>query len=290
MNGERDTHVKQILQAIESGRLPPSETERRLRELVETEATRMDRWPNEEFISVCTALWTELHGATDEDYEARAARLRMRIQQTLRDRKTQRARRQLMFKVAAALLILVVAVSGPLRLVWFDHWSTPDEQQHVIMGHEITAEMVAAAIADNDLSDTGTMAVDDLSGLDDILGFDLNVPSVLAENWTADRCFINYAPGYIKVSVIYANNEEPSQQVTSVINLYTDVEFAYFSFEQSRVGERVQINGYDIYVSDNEERSSACWYNNVMYVIVTGDVNADNIDKIMLSLIGGEYE
>ena len=293
MNGDRQTYVKRILKAIENGTLLPDETERRLCALIEEEVTRTDARPDEEYMSACIALWEELHGKTDAEYEARAARLRLSIDDAIRVREKHRRLRGWGFKAliaTAAMIVLLVGIGIPLRWVWFEHWSTPDEQQHVIMGHEITVDMVEKAIADRALHDTGTVVVEDVSQISSILGFDLHIPEVLADRWDISNCCIDYPLGYIKIAAMYADKIDSSKRITCLLNIYTDVEMAYFSFEQTRDGKLVECCGQNIYVSDNLERTSACWYNNVMYVCITGDLDGEESAVVMTDLIGGTYE
>lgn len=293
MNGEGGTAVKQILQAIENGALSPEETQRRLIELIQKEANRTDGPADEKLISACMDLMERFQGREHTEDEARIATLNQRIAAAIQEKKRNRERWRTTFRTVgaiAAVVVLLVGIGVPLRWTWFKSWSTPDEQQHVIMGNEITVDMVATAIAEHTLLGAETVLIEDVTQFDKILGFPLNVPTVLADNWVANQCYINYFPGYIKVSTSYANTSNLNKKVTCVINLYTDIDFAYFSFEQSHEGTLVSEGGYDLYVSDNMERASACWYDNIMYIRVVGDTNRDEIVKLTLSLIGGKDE
>ncbi len=293
MNGGDETAVKQILLAIENGALPPDETQRRLMELIQKEATRIDGPANEELISACMDLMERLQGRESVEDGARIAALNQRIADAIQKKKRNQERLRTTFRTVgaiAAMLVLLVGIGIPLRWTWFESWSTPDEQQHVIMGHEITVDMVASAIAEKVETDSNTISITDVAQIDDILGLELNIPSILANDWIARDGYINYSPGYIKISLVYANEQDDNRKLTCIVNLYTDVEYAYFSFEQSREGDHVSINGIDLYVSDNVERSSVCWYNNAMYMRAVGQADKNEITEIVLSLIGGEHE
>jgi hypothetical protein len=289
VNGDRQTYVKRILKAIENGTLLPDETERRLCALIEEEVTRTDAQPDEEYISACIALWEELHGKTDAEYEARAARLRLRIDDAIRAREKHGKLRGWGFKAliaTAAMIVLLVGIGIPLRWVWFENWSTPDEQQHVIMGHEITVDMVEKAMAEN--AHIGSVTVEHPSELAEYLGFDPGIPATLGQAWRVDRSTIRYFSGYIRVSTMYQHQDDSSRRLTCTIHFYTDIEFAYFSFEQSREGDAVCIDGKEIYVSINNKRKSASWYDNAMFIHVSGD--EDNIVQILCELIGVKYD
>lgn len=291
MNGDRRTHVKRILEAIENGTLPPPETERRLCELIEHEVTRTDASPDEEFISACIALWDELHSQDSTDYVERAAQLRLRIDSTLCTLQKRQKRNRVLTKVAAAVaavIVLVVGISLPVRWIWFDSWSTPDEQQHVIMGHEISVEMVDTAIAENE--NRGSIVVDDVSELRQLLGFDLNIPLTIGDGWQVKNCTLWFLTGYIKVGVIYEHPDRVGSSLTCTIHIYNDIEYAYFSFEQSRDGHSLIIGNQELYISQNVARTTVNWYNNLMYVRLVGSVSEDEAVNLMLELIGGNNE
>lgn len=262
-------------------------------ELIQKEASRTDGPADEELISACVDLMERFQGREYEENEVRIAALNQRIADAIQKKQQSQERWHTAFRTVgaiAAVLVLIVGIGVPLRWTWFESWSTPDEQQYVIMGHEITVDMVASAIAENEETDSTTISITDFSQIDDILGFDLNIPSILANSWISHNGYINYSPGYIKVALVYTNSQDEDRQITCIVNLYTEIDYAYFSFEQSREGDLVSINGIDLYVSDNIERSSACWHNNAMYIRSVGQVGREEITRIMLSLIGGENE
>lgn len=291
MNGDRRTHVKRILQAIENGTLPPPETERRLCELIENEVTRTDALPDEDFISACIALWDELHSQDSTDYEERAAQLRLRIDSTLRTLQKRKKRNRVLTKVVAAvaaIIVLVVGISLPVRWIWFDSWSTPDEQQHVIMGHEISVDMVEHAIAEH--GDRGSIICEDISAIEHYLGFDLGIPPILGDEWRVTNCSVRFFTGYIRVAVIYGHSEDSGRQLTCAIHIYTDMDFAYFSFEQSREGDCIVKGNHEFYISQNITRTSISWLNRLMYIRLVGDVSEDEAISLMIELIGGQHE
>ena len=148
MNGECGTAVKQILQAIENGTIPVDEMQRRLMELIQKEANRTDGPADEELMSACIDLMERLQGREYVEDEERIAALNQRIAEAIQKKQQSQERWHTAFRAVgaiAAVLVLLVGIGVPLRWTWFESWSTPDEQQHVIMGHEITVNMVASA-------------------------------------------------------------------------------------------------------------------------------------------------
>lgn len=288
MNDDRGAAVKQIMQAIEYGTLPTDETQRRLMELIQKEASRTDGPADEELLSACIDLMERLQGREHVEDEARIAALNQRITESIQKKQRRQEHRHTAFRAVsaiAAVLVLIVGIGVPLRWTWFESWSTPDEQQHVIMGHEITVDMVASAIAENEAKEP--IVVSDFAEFEEHLGFDPGFPSYLCDNWGADYGMIRFFSGYIRVVAIYVNSANPEESITCTINYFTDVEYAYFSFEQNKEGNKIQHDNIEIYVSDNMNRTAACWYNNNMYVWLSGDVKTEELLILISDLIGG---
>lgn len=288
MNGECGTAVKQILQAIENGTIPVDEMQRRLMELIQKEANRTDGPADEELMSACIDLMERLQGRERVEDEERIAALNQRIADAIQKKQQSQERWHTAFRAVgaiAAVVVLLVGIGVPLRWTWFESWSTPDEQQHVIMGHEITVDMVASAIAENGAKEP--IVVSDFSEFEKHLGFDPAIPSALRNDWAADYGMIRFFSGYISVVAIYLDTANPDKSITCTINYFTDVEYAYFSFEQNKEGNKILLDNIEIYVSDNMSRTAACWYNSNMYVWLSGDATTEELLILFSDLIGG---
>ncbi len=258
-------------------------------ELIQKEANRTDGPADEELISACMDLMERLQGREYAEDEARIAALNQRIADAIQKKKRSQERRRTTFRVAgaiAAVVILLVGIGIPLRWTWFKSWSTPDEQQHVIMGNEITVDMVATAIAENETK--GNVVVANFSEFEEYLGFDPNIPSKLGDEWVADYGAMRTLPGYIKLTAIYGNTQDQDKTITCIINYYTELDYAYFSFEQNREGSAVVVNGLELYVSDNVERSSVSWYNDLMHVRLSGLLESKDAIELLMELLEGE--
>lgn len=260
-------------------------------ELIQQEANRTDGPADEDLILACVDLMERLQGREYEENEMRIAALNQRIADAIRKKEQRQHYRRTAIRLVgaiAAVLVLIVGIGIPLRMTWFESWSTPDEQQHVIMGHEITVEMVASAIAENEAKEP--IVVSDFSEFEKHLGFDPNIPSILCDEWIADYGSIRFFSGYVQIVAIYVRSDASDERITCTISYFTDVDYAYFSFEQSREGEIQNIQGMDIYVNSNIERNSATWYNDIMYTKVAGQITPEKAVRILLRLIGADYE
>lgn len=280
-----------ILHAIDFGRLSGMETKRRLEQLIEAEVARMDAPADLALVEGCQSLLWQLHMHApmtstehpDGEYQ------RILATADAQERRVAAVRRALRWcAVAVAALLLVMGVYGRLHWRWFEQYSTPDKQQHVIVGHEVSVEMVDTAIAENE--NRGSIVVDDVSEIRQLLGFDLDIPQTLGDGWNVQACTLSFFRGYIKVGVMYEHPDHVDSNLICAIHIYNDMEYAYFSFEQSCDGHCKIIANHELYISPNVTRTTVNWYNNLVYVRLAGPVSEDEAVNLMLELIGGNHE
>ena len=285
MNGVCGTAVKQIMQAIENGTLPTDETQRRLIALIEEEANRTDGPADENLISACVDLLERLQGRTNVAEEARIAALNERIAAAIaRNEKHRRmATMALRLVAAAAVLLLLVGV----RFSWFEHSDTPDGQQHVITGQEITVEMVQAAIAEN--VGKGTFETTNLQELREIIGFDPNNPETIDDEWRVSAYVVRFARNLLQISATYVCETNDAYSIKLVANCYADKGDAYTTFEQSEKGKDIVVDNQVVYVSNNINRVVACWnIDNIVYEM-GGNLEESQFNAILrIVLMGGD--
>lgn len=290
MNGRCDTKVKQILDAIEYGILPPTETEKRLLSIIEHEINKEDAVADMSLVSLAQDLLFELHNSTsetNEEYERRINQLRQRIEATVAKRDARRHFTRRIVKlvaVAAAVVLLMIGIGSPVRWTWFESWSTPDEQQRVVQLHAVTIDLISRAIAENGAS--GLRVVNDVDAIGECLGFDVGIPSLLGSDWSFSEGYIQYYFDSIELVVRFTHREFPERCLMGHIVFYTDLEFAWFVFEQSHDGDDVHVNGQRIYVTNNIDKASAVWYKGTTILNLSGDVTEEEIVVLTLELIG----
>lgn len=291
MGGNVQSCTDRILHAIDFGRLSGMETHKRLEQLIEAEVDRMDAPADLALVEGCQSLLWRLHTHARMAPADRPDREYQRILATVdaQERRAASVRRALRWcGVAAAALLLVMGMYGGLHWRWFEQYSTPDEQQRVIVGHEVSVEMVDTAIAENE--NRGSIVVEDVSELSQLLGFDLDVPQTLGDGWHAQNCSVRFFTGYIKVGVMYEHPDHVDSNLICAINIYNDMEYAYFSFEQSCDGHSKIIGNQELYISQNVARTTVNWHSNLIYVRLAGPVSEDAAVNMMLELIGGNHE
>lgn len=192
------------------------------------------------------------------------------------------ARRFATVLVAFALLFFVVqGVSG---LKWFSQGSSPDGQQYIIKGHEITLDIIKESIAEHeDFSEIRTERWDELC---DFLGF---TPSIIApEALNAD--IVHYEayvePEQIMINGLYKSSQNENQVILA-IQYYTDPSEAIFMFEQDATGEFVSLGSQTVYVTSNVDRTSIGWVQESTYTLLNGTFEPSEGIEIVKELIGG---
>ena len=269
MNGVCGTTVKQIMQAIENGTLPTDETQRRLIALIEEEANRTDGPADEQLISACVDLLERLQGRTNVAEEARIAALNERIAVAIEKKENHRRMGAMALRLVAAAAVILLFVG--VRFSWFEHSDTPDGQQHVITGQEITVEMVQAAIAEN--VGKGTFETTNLQELREIIGFDPHIPETVADDWHVSACTAWFLRNSIQVTIKYNNADASDEELIYAITYFTNVDDGYHTFEQSDKGQSLMIGDQEVYLAQNIDHNVACWNTNNIIFEVNGNMN-----------------
>ena len=265
MNNERERSVRTILAEIEYGRLSAEETERRLNRMIDRELCGpLDRPVNTDLVDLCSALILKLHGVetSSGSDEAAIAGLMDRICRS--QRKTHRRRFLRPALIAAAVLIAVIISSfGVIRLQWFAGYSSEDQEQYIIEGHEITTGKTAVANITTYAEKDKSIRTDSLEELTAFLGFDPHLPQEIYPNYKPNvyfgiisgtsvwaECF------YLNASVRLPEGQTASDNISDTI-LYTiqwypslkDDEYCinnYGDNSYDQVIEGVRVNCMDI--------------------------------------------
>ena len=192
------------------------------------------------------------------------------------------AKRFAIVLVAFALLFFVVqGVSG---LKWFSQGSSPDGQQYIIKGHEITLDIIKESIAEHgDYSEIRTERWDELC---EFLGL---TPSIIApEALNADIVYYEayVEPEQIMINVLYKSSQNENQVILA-IQYYTDPSEAIFMFEQDATGEFVSLGSQTVYVTSNVDRTSIGWVQESTYTLLNGTFEPSEGIEIVKELIGG---
>lgn len=285
MSGDgRSSCVDQILKAIDFGQLTYDETERRLQQLIDEETSQIEHPANADMLDACYSLLLQLHTHGSITYSSEKERNWQAIRQRVQ---AHRQRSDIWRKVgiSAAAAFTLLFLGSLLHFHWFEGTSTPDGQQYVVQGHEITSQMIETAIAEHESG--ASMITVAVSQLQEELGFDPGIPQVLADTYVADESLIYFLPRMIQINTNYRTTTSDNYAFLYVVNLYSDVDAAYVSIEQDRNGIRTIINNQTVYTSVNMDNNVACWQVGRSVHNMSCSREIDSIDRIINDLLGG---
>lgn len=288
MDGERKACTERILNAIEYGKLPNDETERRLSALIEAEVNKTDSAADMELIDACQSLLWQLHTHGEVSYESHYEQNWAQITKRL-NRKARMARNAKsagrMLAAAAAVVLVVWGVSGNLKWNWLEHDDTPDQQQHIIAGNEIGVELVQSAIAE--YSALGGIRVNSPEELADHICF-VPMPQTIDNAWSFSVADVSINPFFISVDAQYQSLETNSYLLYSVF-VFANADDAYFTFEQSEIGQSDEVDGHPVYVTNNINRATIVWTDGLVFVRLSGDFTEQDGLTIMSHLLKEWY-
>lgn len=283
MSGDgRSSCVDQILKAIDFGQLTYDETERRLQQLIDEETSQIEHPANADMLDACYSLLLQLHThgsitySSDKERNWQAIRQRVQAHRQLSD-----IWRKVGISAAAAFTLLFLG--SLLHFHWLEGTSTPDGQQYVVQGHEITSQMIETAIAEH--QGLQVYDVEDAAQLASLLGFDPAVPTSLNNEWFAKGCTLTFFPDYIQIKVRYESLAKETGIISYTQYLFCNADNAYLSFEQSAEGTHITINGVDVYVGENENRTTCVWQEKLSVTNLVGKLSQEEMISLLHTVL-----
>lgn len=285
MNGDCRSQVEQIISAIDNGKLPHIETERRLEALIEAEFEKVDEPVDTELIEKCQSLLMQLHHFQPDQKPIPAFEKSQAYERTL-DKRKFRHRHMLDLRMIAAAAVFVLFLGGlGIHHQWLSGVSSQDGQQYLVRGHEISTAMIESAIAEHEQF-AHCLTVDVEEAID-FLGFAPTIPSQLNCEWNPSEFDVTFFPESIQLCVSYTSMRFPDQILMYVQTYFTDVANAFLSIEQNTNGERISLQSTDIYVSRNNSYTIATWEKGLMVHWLSAPLEKDSIIEIAEELLGG---
>ena len=287
MGSDRQIIADQILRAIDYGKLPKDEIERRLEQIIDTELNvPLDAEINKVKVDLCNSLLMKLYlqGKIDDkvDIEESKKGVERRVD-------SYRRRRNILWtavrSIAAALILVVglfaLNIIPPIR--WFTGTSTDDEQQYIVQGHVINTQNIASAISEHNGS--GSITSNNIEDIERFLNFTLNLPKELGYGFIATEYHARVSVNRINIICLYKNESQDSVRYRMI--MYQDINDAYIQFEQEKQGDKRMIDGKDVYIFQNINTIDYIWTNEGMVFLLECDLNVDNSLEIFSRLIGG---
>lgn len=285
MNGERKSYTERILNAIEYGRLSTAETERRLCALIEDEVNKTDSAADMELIEACQSLLWQLHThgavAYDSHREKNSAAIAKRLRRHMSQIQAIKSAGKVL-ATAAAIVLVVLGLSGRLHWSWLEHDNTFDQQQHIIAGNEAGIDLVRSAIADHLNEEIAhIITVEELRAEFSFIP----VPEQIHETWYYDSATAFVSPDMIRLDIHY-NNINGKQTFLYTAVVFTSAEDTFFAFEQSNMGSAMEVLGNHVYVTQNVAKPVFNWTQGLAIVRAAGDIDENEGLSIIEFLIG----
>lgn len=276
--------IDELQQKLAMNQITCDELARRLAITIETEYLK--REPRLDFIITCEDLLWELGTQGQQSFSSANDRYLSAINRATIERgkaKISLSPVQRFAVIAIVLLLIVFTGYDALHFKWFTHETQSNGEIHIIQGHEVSIELIQAALAEHEAY-TSTKT-DDFSEVCDFLGF---TPSLIAsESLSADAAtyYISLEPELIILDTRYHDSANNFIAMLK-IEYYLDPEEAYFMLQQDTPGEYVDINGQTIYYSTNIDRQSFTWLEDCTLITLSGHIEREYGFEIIKKLIG----
>ena len=283
-----EKNLEQLKHSIATGEMTGSELVRRLQMMIQHEISKPEKEVDTEFIEACSSLieivYPDITKRPEGYYEEQEAKFKLRLRQREKARKRQRISRPAI--AVAAVLVIVFLSVGSLRFHWFTAESTPDQQQLIIQGHEVSVDMVAKAIAEH--QEEGYFETSDINELDKYLGFSVSKQMIKFDSWRLIRLTCSTSPISIIASFEYKNDVE-NKSIVQFITWFSNAENALLSFEQNAEGNIEAINGVNVYFMSNYDYNTCIWIDNVtVYTFSSNTLQMEELELLMKDYIRSE--
>lgn len=285
MNTVQDK-LEQIKADIASDKLTYPQIRERLETLIEHEYSK-EGGPDVDLVIACEDLLWRLGTdnapfVTHEDQYKEA--IRSRIEASHRTRQIKKP----VLRFVAALAVVVLLLGGAemfLHREWLEQTDTDDQQQHIVQGYVVEPELVAKAIAGENVATT--LSTTNYQEARDYLGFDL--PHCLFINdWEPIQYYLSIQPIYIKVVILYSQKNDKQSQITLDLRLFSNIENAFVPYEQEQSGTIEIMENVSVYFSKNYDNNTAVWMINNCVYRLHGKIDKGLFKEIIQQVIGGK--
>ncbi len=283
MDIDRQVIADQILQAIDYGKLPQHEIERRLNQILEKELTIS---PSSEEslvrIDLCNSLLWQLSNQGECNYQEHLAKRKEVVSQKYQFYKRRKAMASRCMKVTAAILVIVLgfsAVNLLPRINWYSGNSTEDEQQYIIAGREISFQQVSMALAAQ--PDHLSLTTESAEEISELLELPIFFPNQLGEDFIATKYYLSSSKSRIDCVCTYTSVHSHDERIGLHLSLFQSIGDIYTQLEQEKAGDIISVQGYQLYRSDNLQVVRYIWLkDNVIFELTFNPKHLEDINII----------
>ncbi len=277
---ETEIQIQKLKESIQTGKMTTEEFKDRLRQIIDTELLKDDEEVDIDLIKACESYFTHLHGKEEPLSEEERQRLWAKIQDRIKTKETKKRtfRKAPVYAVIAVVAIIILFFGISIRFQWFLPSSTPDGQQYVITGKQISIETISKAIAEHQMYDS--IVTEDETELYVFLGFELEGIIPILPKWSVEYYQAMFLPDTIMLYVVFNNQEDDLLRYT--VRWVTDYDQLYYSIEQKDEGKTLVINDTRVYRSVNYNDISYTWVKDSTIFLLCGN----SADELIMSFLG----
>lgn len=278
---ETEIQVQKLKESIQTGKMMTEEFKDRLRQIIDTELLKDDEEVDIDLIKACESYFTHLHGKEEPLSEEERQQQWVKIQDRIKTQGTKKRtfRKAPVYAAIAVAAVIILFFGISIRFQWFLPSSTPDGQQYVITGKQISIETISKAIADHDYE--GWFETEQVEKMEDYLGFSLKNTIPYLEGWNTDDFFASILPTEILLRVIYRKHQNTEDVLNYVIHWVVDFEDLNYYIEQNEAGDSLTISGKKVYRSENYDYTSYTWFNGTTFYSLFGMSTDAVIEKFL---------
>lgn len=277
--GKKSALLRDILDVIDHGTLPPEELESRLTALIDAETERTDRPADMQLVTACEELLMMLHNENPARYQQMTRRVRKQIIKRHLNRKP----RVLFLQWGAAVAATALLFVGVYNIHWYTYsfQPTPDAQQQEYIRsiqYLIPRPQAKAAFVESEYIRT-----ESLQELDQWLGFASCLPSFTGSDWKLQFAEASRGMAPLHIAAMYRNANWQTMSVN--VEYFHGKERVEYEFEQSYEGRMVHMGGHDIYVTMNVEHSLLICLKESMLVYISSQSPQEELLPIMIHIL-----
>ncbi len=288
MENDRRKCAREILEAVDHGRLPVEEFENRLEKIIGRELSGPIR---SEYsgakVELCNSLLWQLRTGGTASYESSLSRLPEMIAKKYEKAKKRRILLRIASAAAAALVVFCMMTVKSLSRTqrWFTGESSRTGDQFIITGHEIDSAAAAAALAS--CGETAYFDSESLEELEAFLGMETGFPQRLGRNFTPEVYYAVKSNIFLITQCRYTDGG--SRTISLDIHVFGDMNSARLSFEQIPGSRSVlTLSGKTVNAFTNLETVNYVWTSgNTVYSLTCHDSDKYAVDG---ELVAGSLE
>lgn len=271
-----DGRFTTILKTILNGDLSKNEMERRLQEIIDDALSGpLDAPADMELVEQCQSLLWALKTNGSIPYPDHAQENKQQLMQRLATNPSPKGRPLLRRVIAVAAILVLVLGLSVVSIQWISGKSTPDGQQYIVQGHEISTDLIQKCIAENLAQ--GSLITTSREEAEAFLGFEISLPDTLLGKYTCEEYYVFILPIWVQCRLDYIFED----QVIGVMAYYlTDVNDSILFTEQDENGEYLYINDKKAYLASNVGITSITWIDNNTVYYLSGSFSSDQAIEI----------